>query len=240
MPSTRSAASYSPSRSSKKVIDVIMAEANQLQKDEAETATISLSGHLQNQPEGLQQCIAAQRVPDPCRSVEKLHEILPECEKVPRPSQHLQVTQWMAFIDGKEEHNGFNSRMEENPPSTTQASGKNIPKSQQQKFQREKASTSSKQGQKQVTSHKPLHPGLQDPKNSAECHGKCISDGQNNDGITEKGESQIKIEEEISDIIYSIPELYEASNNIKTYVSDKDLSICNNLKTNNVSLIQIN
>ncbi|MBW0575757.1 hypothetical protein O181_115472 [Austropuccinia psidii MF-1] len=33
MPSTRSGASYNPSRSSQNVIDVIMAEANQLQKD---------------------------------------------------------------------------------------------------------------------------------------------------------------------------------------------------------------
>ncbi|MBW0525700.1 hypothetical protein O181_065415 [Austropuccinia psidii MF-1] len=39
----------------------------------ADTATRILSGHLQSQPEGLQQFIAAQRVPDPCRSVEKLH-----------------------------------------------------------------------------------------------------------------------------------------------------------------------
>ncbi|MBW0590519.1 hypothetical protein O181_130234 [Austropuccinia psidii MF-1] len=39
----------------------------------AETATRSLSGHLQSQPEGLEQCTAAQRGPDPCRSVEKLH-----------------------------------------------------------------------------------------------------------------------------------------------------------------------
>ncbi|MBW0503036.1 hypothetical protein O181_042751 [Austropuccinia psidii MF-1] len=39
----------------------------------ADTATRSLSRHIQSQPEGFQQCIAAQRVPDPCRSVEKLH-----------------------------------------------------------------------------------------------------------------------------------------------------------------------
>ncbi|MBW0477513.1 hypothetical protein O181_017228, partial [Austropuccinia psidii MF-1] len=62
----------------------------------------SLSGHLQSQPAGLKQCIAAQKVPDPCRSVKKLHEFLPDCEKIPGPSQHLQVTQWMASIDGKE------------------------------------------------------------------------------------------------------------------------------------------
>ncbi|MBW0501260.1 hypothetical protein O181_040975 [Austropuccinia psidii MF-1] len=39
----------------------------------AENATRSLSGHIKSQPEGLQKCIAAQRVPDPCRSMEKLH-----------------------------------------------------------------------------------------------------------------------------------------------------------------------
>ncbi|MBW0589007.1 hypothetical protein O181_128722 [Austropuccinia psidii MF-1] len=40
--------------------------------------------------------------------VEKLHELLPECEKVPRPYQHLQVTEWIASIDGQEEHDSFN------------------------------------------------------------------------------------------------------------------------------------
>ncbi|MBW0567894.1 hypothetical protein O181_107609 [Austropuccinia psidii MF-1] len=44
-----------------------------LPSNRADTATRSLSGHLQSQPEGLPQCIAAQRVPDPCGSVEKLH-----------------------------------------------------------------------------------------------------------------------------------------------------------------------
>ncbi|MBW0514584.1 hypothetical protein O181_054299 [Austropuccinia psidii MF-1] len=35
--------------------------------------------------------------------MEKLHLFLPDCEKIPGPSQHLQVTLWMASIDGKEE-----------------------------------------------------------------------------------------------------------------------------------------
>ncbi|MBW0468446.1 hypothetical protein O181_008161 [Austropuccinia psidii MF-1] len=36
-------------------------------------------------------------------------------------SQHLQVTQWMEYIDGKEKHDTFNSRMEEkNPPPPKQ------------------------------------------------------------------------------------------------------------------------
>ncbi|MBW0581618.1 hypothetical protein O181_121333 [Austropuccinia psidii MF-1] len=98
MPSTRSGASYHPSSSSRKghrcdyggsqsvtegqgSVDDF--QSNKLCHSEAyntvlpskraETTTRSLSGHLQSQPEGLQQCTAAQRVQDPSRSVEKLH-----------------------------------------------------------------------------------------------------------------------------------------------------------------------
>ncbi|MBW0552507.1 hypothetical protein O181_092222 [Austropuccinia psidii MF-1] len=261
MPSTRSGASYNPSRSSqeghrhdygrRKSVTEGQGSVNDLQinkiclsesdntilpSNRGETTTRSLSGHIKTQPEGLQQCISAQRVPDPCRSVEKLHEFLSDCEKIPGPSQRLQVTQCMASIDGKEEHDAFNSRMEEKQPSSTKASSKNSPSSQQQQLQCEEASTSSKQGQRQGTSHKTLQPGLQHPKNSAGCHGECISDGQNNEGVTEKGGIQVKISEMISVIFDSIPELYEAINDIKTLVSDKNSSICNNLKTNNLSL----
>ncbi|MBW0579149.1 hypothetical protein O181_118864 [Austropuccinia psidii MF-1] len=221
------------------VIDVIMEEDNQLQKDKAETATRSLSRHKQSQPEGLQQCLSAQRVPDTCISVEKLHEFLPYCEKIPGPSQHFQFPQWMASIDGKEEHDALDSRIEEKQPSTTQTSAKKSPSSQQQQFQCEKETTSSEQGQRKGTSHKTIQEGLQDPKDSAGCHGECISDGQSNDGITERGGSQIKISEMISDSYDSIPELYEAINDVKTHVSDKNSSICTNLKTYNLSLSQI-
>ncbi|MBW0592211.1 hypothetical protein O181_131926 [Austropuccinia psidii MF-1] len=127
MPSTRSGASYNPSSGSQKghrcdygrsqsvtegkgsvddlqIKKLCHSEADNtiLPSNRADTTTRSLSGHIQSQPEGLQQCIAAQRVPDPCRSVEKLHEFLPDCEKIPGPSQHLRVTQWMASSDGKE------------------------------------------------------------------------------------------------------------------------------------------
>ncbi|MBW0560443.1 hypothetical protein O181_100158 [Austropuccinia psidii MF-1] len=146
----------------------------------------------------------------------------------------------MASIDGKEKHDAFNSRMEEKQPSTTQASAKNSPRSQKQQFQREKAATSSKQGQRQGTSHKSLQPGLQNPKDSAGCHVKFISDGQNNDGIAENRGSQMKISEMISDIFDSIPELYDAINDVKTHVSEKNSSISNNLKTSSLSLSQIN
>ncbi|MBW0541742.1 hypothetical protein O181_081457 [Austropuccinia psidii MF-1] len=133
----------------------------------AETSTRSLSEHIQSHPGGFQQCIAAQRVPDPCKSVEKLHEFLAYCEKIPRPSQHLKVTQWMASVDGKEEHYTFNRRMEEKQPSINQASAQNSPSSQQQRFQHEKAAISPEQGKRQGTSHKTLQPGIQNPKYSA-------------------------------------------------------------------------
>ncbi|MBW0463814.1 hypothetical protein O181_003529 [Austropuccinia psidii MF-1] len=185
MPSTRSGASYNPSSSSQKghrrdygrsqsvtegqgsVDDFQInkyfhseADSTVLPSKRAETATSSLSGHIQSQAEGLQQCMTAQRVPDPFRSVEKLHEFLPDCEKIPGPSQHLQGTQCMASIDGKEEYDVFSSRMEEKQPSTTQASAKNIPSSHQKQFQCEKSATSPEQGQRKSTSHKATLPGL--------------------------------------------------------------------------------
>ncbi|MBW0499398.1 hypothetical protein O181_039113 [Austropuccinia psidii MF-1] len=95
----------------------------------------------------------------------------------------------MASIDGKEKHDAFSRRMEEKKPSTTQESAKNSPSSQQQQLHCEKSATSSEKGKRKSTSHKNLQPGLQNPKDSAGCHGKFISDGQNNDGIAEKGGS---------------------------------------------------
>ncbi|MBW0553994.1 hypothetical protein O181_093709 [Austropuccinia psidii MF-1] len=156
MPSTRPGASYNPSRScqnghrhdygrsqsaterqgsfddsqSNKLVNS-NAEYTVLPSKRADTATRRLIGHIQRQPEGLQEFISAQRVPDPCRSVEKLHELLPDCEKILGPFQPLQVTQWMASINGKEKHDSFNRKMEEKEPTTTQASSKNSPSSQQ-------------------------------------------------------------------------------------------------------------
>ncbi|MBW0500592.1 hypothetical protein O181_040307 [Austropuccinia psidii MF-1] len=146
MPSTRTGASYNPSSSSQKgytcdygrsqSVTQGQGSVNGSQTDKlchyqayntvlpstrADTSTRILNGHLQSQPEGIQQCIPAQRVPDPYGSLEKLHEFLPDCEKIPGASQHLQVTQLIESIDGKEEHDVFNSRMEEkNPPPPMQ------------------------------------------------------------------------------------------------------------------------
>ncbi|MBW0575231.1 hypothetical protein O181_114946 [Austropuccinia psidii MF-1] len=94
MPSTRSGASYNPSSSSQKCYrreycriqsvtegqgSVNGSQTDKLCHPEADNTflplnracatTRSLSGYIQSQSEGLKQCIAAQRVPDPCRSV---------------------------------------------------------------------------------------------------------------------------------------------------------------------------
>ncbi|MBW0510295.1 hypothetical protein O181_050010 [Austropuccinia psidii MF-1] len=58
-----------------------------------DTSTKHFCGHIQSHPEGLKQFLAAQKLPDPCRSVEKLHEFLPDFEKVSGPSKNLKVTQ---------------------------------------------------------------------------------------------------------------------------------------------------
>ncbi|MBW0485067.1 hypothetical protein O181_024782 [Austropuccinia psidii MF-1] len=160
MPSTRLGASYNPSRRSQKGLrrdygrsqSVIKrqgsvddsqtkksvhseADDTSLPSKRAATTTRSIIGYIQSKPEGLKQCISAQRVPDPCRSVEKLHELLPDCEKLPGPSQHFQATQWMATIDGKEKDYAFKRGMEEHQPATTQESAKNNFSSQRQPFQ---------------------------------------------------------------------------------------------------------
>ncbi|MBW0553929.1 hypothetical protein O181_093644 [Austropuccinia psidii MF-1] len=190
MPSTRLGASYNPSTSSQKghrhdygrIQSVTEGQGsvddfqiNKLCHSKADnivvhsnrgyTSTRSLSGHLQSQPEGLQQYISAQRVPDPCRSVEKLYELLPECEKVPGPSQHLQVTQWMASIYGKEEHDAFNRRMEEKKPSTTKASAKNSPNSQQKQFHSEKQPQAPNKGKGKAPATKPYSQRCRIPRN---------------------------------------------------------------------------
>ncbi|MBW0512397.1 hypothetical protein O181_052112 [Austropuccinia psidii MF-1] len=99
MPSTRSGASYNPSSSSQKgnrrdygrgqevtegkgsvddfqttIIGNSEADNTILPSKRADTATRSLSGHKQSQPQSLQKFTEVKGVLDSCRSVEKLHE----------------------------------------------------------------------------------------------------------------------------------------------------------------------
>ncbi|MBW0549366.1 hypothetical protein O181_089081, partial [Austropuccinia psidii MF-1] len=116
----------------KKVIDVIMAEGqgsvNESQTEKlchceadstilpskrAETATRNLSGHIKSQPEGIQKCTSTQRVSNSSTPLKKLHELLPDCEKVSEPYQYFHITEWVASNDGKEAQAAVDSRMEE-------------------------------------------------------------------------------------------------------------------------------
>ncbi|MBW0583535.1 hypothetical protein O181_123250, partial [Austropuccinia psidii MF-1] len=194
-------ASYNPCRSSQTGIRCDYGRSQPGTEGKgAHTATRGLSGHIKSQPQSIEQCPAVQGVPDPCRSVEKLHEFLPDCQKIPGPCQYFPIAQWMASSDGEEKHNTLDTTMEKKHPSTTQASAKNSSSGQQKQFQCEKAATRSKQGQRKGTSHQTLQSRLQDSKNPTACNGKCVSDGPNNDGITKERGGQIKISETISNI----------------------------------------
>ncbi|MBW0583677.1 hypothetical protein O181_123392 [Austropuccinia psidii MF-1] len=139
MPSTRSGASYNPSSSSQK------GPRHGYGRGQSVT-------ERQGQPEVLQQCISAQRVPDPCRSVEKLHEFLPDFEKIPGTSQHLQVTQWIASIDGKEKLMLLTEEWrEKNPPPPKQVP-KTAPVSSSRNYNMKKKPQAQEKGKEK---HKP-------------------------------------------------------------------------------------
>ncbi|MBW0578351.1 hypothetical protein O181_118066 [Austropuccinia psidii MF-1] len=130
----------------------------------ADTATRSLSGHIQSQPQSLQQCTAVKGVPDPGRSVEKLHEFLPDCERVPGPSQYLKIAQWMAFIDGKEKHDSLDTRMEEkNTPPPKQVS-KTAPVARRSNSKMKKQPQAPKKGKGKAPAPKPYSQGYRIPK----------------------------------------------------------------------------
>ncbi|MBW0462041.1 hypothetical protein O181_001756 [Austropuccinia psidii MF-1] len=110
---------------------------------------------------------------------------------------------WNPFMEKKKMMLRTEEWRQNNPPPCKQ-----VPKTAPEARSRNsnvKSATSSEQGQRQSTSYKPLQPGLHNPKDSEECHGKCISDGQNNDRFTEKGGRQTQILEMIPDILDGIP-----------------------------------
>ncbi|MBW0584192.1 hypothetical protein O181_123907, partial [Austropuccinia psidii MF-1] len=136
---------------------VIVTQNNQPEAISLELIHLDISGHYYNpsssSPKGnrrdygrsqpatkgkgsvadFQTAKTVQGVPDQRRSVEKLHEFLHDCEKVPETSQYLQIAQLMASIDGKEKHDSVDTRKEEKQPSTTQKSVKNSSNSNMKK-----------------------------------------------------------------------------------------------------------
>ncbi|MBW0527347.1 hypothetical protein O181_067062 [Austropuccinia psidii MF-1] len=231
MPSTRSGASYNPSSSSQKghrrefcrsqsvterqgsVDDsqsnrLVHSEADNtvLHSNKADTAIKSLSGYIESQLEGLQQSTAAQKVPDPCRSVENcMNSYMTVRKYLEHPNTCKLLNGWHPFMEKKNMMLLTEEWSKNNPPPPKQVQ-KTAPVARSRNSNVKKQP----QAQRQGTRHKTLQTGLQNPKDSAGCHGKFISDGQNIDGITEKGGSHIEISEMISYIFDAIPEFYEA------------------------------
>ncbi|MBW0529987.1 hypothetical protein O181_069702 [Austropuccinia psidii MF-1] len=56
-----------------------------------------------------------------------LHEFLPDCERIPGTSQHLQVTQWMEYIDGKEKMMLLTAELKKNNPPPPKPMPKTAP-----------------------------------------------------------------------------------------------------------------
>ncbi|MBW0562826.1 hypothetical protein O181_102541 [Austropuccinia psidii MF-1] len=70
----------------------------------------------------------------------------------------------MASIDGKEEHDAFNSRMEEKQPSTTPASAKTAPVASRSNSNVEKQPQAQNEGKGKAPATKPYSQGYRIPK----------------------------------------------------------------------------
>ncbi|MBW0589956.1 hypothetical protein O181_129671 [Austropuccinia psidii MF-1] len=70
----------------------------------------------------------------------------------------------MASIDGKEEHDAFNSRMEEKQPFTTQASAKKAPMARSSNSKVKKQPQAQKKGKGKAPATKPYSQGYRIPK----------------------------------------------------------------------------
>ncbi|MBW0481877.1 hypothetical protein O181_021592 [Austropuccinia psidii MF-1] len=81
----------------------------------------------------------------------------------------------MKSVDGKEKYDAFNIKMHEQQPSITQTDAKTSCSSNVK---------TNPQAQNKGKAKAPAKPHT--PKATG-CHGKCVSDGQNYDVITEKG-----------------------------------------------------
>ncbi|MBW0534756.1 hypothetical protein O181_074471 [Austropuccinia psidii MF-1] len=178
---------------------MIVAEANQLQKDKAskraDSTTRSLSGHIQSQPEGLKQCISAQRVPDPCGSVEKLHEFLPDCEKIPGPSQHFQFTQWMASIDGKAEQVLSTVEWRKNNPPPPKPVQKTAPVASSSNSNMKKQPQAQNKGKGKAPATKPYSQGYRIPKIQKDAMENVFQRARTVMELQKKEEARLKYQE---------------------------------------------
>ncbi|MBW0562852.1 hypothetical protein O181_102567 [Austropuccinia psidii MF-1] len=212
MPSTRSGTRYNPSRSSQKAhrydygrrqsvsevqgsvydshsIKVVHSEADNtvLPSNRSDTATRSLSGYIQRQPEGLKNALQHkeyQILADLWKNCMKSYLTLRKC--LGHPNTCKLINGWHPFMEKNNMMLLTAEWRKQNPiplkqvPRTSlvaRSSDSNVTQ-QPQAWNKGKGKEPAK---------KPLQSGLQNPKDSAGFHGKLISDGKNNYLITEKG-----------------------------------------------------
>ncbi|MBW0514835.1 hypothetical protein O181_054550 [Austropuccinia psidii MF-1] len=85
-------------------------------------------------------------------------------EKITGPSQHLEVTQWMASIDGKEKHDAFSSIMEEKNPTPPKQVPKTVPVAIRSNSNMKKQPQAQNKGKGKAPATKPYFQGYRIPK----------------------------------------------------------------------------
>ncbi|MBW0572341.1 hypothetical protein O181_112056 [Austropuccinia psidii MF-1] len=93
-----------------------------------------------------------------------MHEFLPDCEKIPGPSQDLQVNQWMASIDGNENMMLLTAEWgKNNPPPPTQVP-KTAPVARSNNSNVKKQPQAQNKGKGKAPATKPYSQGYRIPK----------------------------------------------------------------------------
>ncbi|MBW0491631.1 hypothetical protein O181_031346 [Austropuccinia psidii MF-1] len=189
MRSTRSGASFNPSSSSQKghrcdygrsqsvtegkgsvddlqINELCHSEADKtvLPSKTAKTTTRSLSRHFKSQPEGLQQCIAAQRVPDPCRSVENcMNSYLTVREFMRHPKTCKLLNGWHPLMEKKNMMLLTAEWRKKNPPPPKQVP-KTAPVAGSRNYNMKKQPQAQNKGKRKAPATKPYSQGYRIPK----------------------------------------------------------------------------
>ncbi|MBW0577170.1 hypothetical protein O181_116885 [Austropuccinia psidii MF-1] len=189
MPETRLGASYNTSRSSQKghrrdygrsqsvtegqgsvddlqINKLCLSEAVNtiLPSNRAETATGSLIGNLQSQPEGLQQCISAQRVPDPCIYVKNcINSYLTVRKFLGHPNTCKLLNGWLPLMEKKNMMLSTAEWRQDNPPPPKQVA-KTSPLASSSNSNMKKQPKAQKKGKGKAPATKPYSQGYRIPK----------------------------------------------------------------------------
>ncbi|MBW0464549.1 hypothetical protein O181_004264 [Austropuccinia psidii MF-1] len=100
----------------------------------------------------------------PCRSVEKLHAFLPDCEKVSGPSQKFKVTKWTGSIDGKEKMMLLTAEWRKNNPLPPKQVAKTAPIASSSNSNVKKRPQAQNKGKGKEPATKPYSQGYRIPK----------------------------------------------------------------------------